>query len=553
MSLFAGQGHEKPFTRVCDLHTQVIPDESYSAFARTEVRQRAVSLFQQKALALDVEIAKHRATEQRLHSSEERYRRLFETSTDGILMVDPYSGLILDTNPFMLRLLGLTHGRVVDKQLWQVGLMPDQSSQQVFFQRMLQEREQSAEITRFSRKDGRVRSIEWVSTVFQVNGQAMLQCHVRDVTERLQAEESLLYLAAIVSSSNDAILSKDLSGAITSWNEAAERIFGYSAQEIVGRTIAHLFSSEQQNEFMQIMDHIEQGESVERYETRLQCKDGNLLPVSITVSPIKNRDGTLIGASMIVRDISEHMELEQQREAFLNMVSHELKTPMTALQAALQLAQRRVTRMLNQTGLLTAEHHRWLEDVLVILIRTQQPLRTLQRLTNDLLDISRIWRDKIELHFATFNLMGLVNEIVQDYQAVHADRIITLNLPQQELIPVYADRDRIQQVLGHYLSNALKFAPTGLPIQVCVGLEDRNVRIQVRDQGPGISPEQQKRIWKRYYRVPDIPIQDGWKEGLGLGLHICQELIHRQQGEVGVESSSGHGAIFWFTLPILLD
>jgi PAS domain S-box-containing protein len=553
MSLFVGPGHEKSFIQVCDLHARIIPHESYSEDARSEVRQRAISLFQQKAPTFDVELSGHRAMEERLRISEERYRRLFETSTDGILMVDPRRGLIVDANPSMLRLLRSPREQVIDQQLWQVGLMSDQSNQQAFLQRAQEDRGPHSEITQLIRKDGHSRFIEWVSTPFQVEGQAMLQCHVRDITDRKQAEEGLLYLAAIVSSSDDAIIAKDLDGTITSWNPAAERLYGYSAQEIVGQPITLLFPPDRQNEFTQIMERIRRGESVKHYETTRVCKDGNYVHISLTISPIKNSSGTIIGSSGIGRNISERIELEQQWEAFLNLVSHELKTPLTALEGNMQLAQRRITRLLSQAGQFTAEHQRWLEDVLAMLIRTQQPLRTLQRLINDLLDISRLWRDKVELHFAVFNLTRLVKETVEGYQAVHANRVITLDLPQQELIPVHADQDRIQQVLSHYLTNALKFVPESLPIQVGITLAGSTVRVWVQDQGQGLTQEQQKHVWKRYYRVPELPVQEGWKEGLGLGLYICQEFIHRQQGEVGVESTLGQGATFWFSLPIVSD
>jgi PAS domain S-box-containing protein len=425
MSLFAEQVHEKPFTKVCDRHSQVIPSESYSQLSCPDERLRAVSLFQQKALSLEAEIAQRKA-----------------------------------------------------------------------------------------------------------------------------AEETLLHLAAIVSSSNDAIISKDLDGTITSWNAAAERIYGYSAQEIVGQPITLLFPSDRQNEFTQIIERICRGECVDHYETTRVRKDGNHVNISVTISPIKNTSGTIIGASAIARDITERKELEQQREAFVGLVTHELKTPLTILQGNVQLAQRRLTRMLNQTEQLTGEQQRWLEDILTMLARTQQPLRVQQRLINDLLDITHIREDKLELDLAIFDLIGLVYETIQDHQAVHPNRLITLDLPEQDSVPVHADRDRVQQVLSNYLTNALKFAPATKPIQVGMTLEAGTIRVWVQDQGPGLTPQQQAHIWKRCYQVSQTPVQDGWKMGLGLGLYICQQLIQRQQGEVGVESIAGQGATFWFTLPV---
>jgi PAS domain S-box-containing protein len=550
MSLFAGQAQETSFTHVCEQHTQVIPAESYSQLVSPNERLRAVSLFQQKALSLEAEIAERRAAEERLRLSENRYRRLFEASTDGILLVDPHSGLITDANPFLLHLLGSTPEQIVDRELWQVGLLPDQPTQQAFLRQVQQERVLRYEMLEFATTAGDPCYVEWVSTLFQANGHQVLQCNIRDITDRRRAEEARLYLAAIVSSSDDAILSKDLDGMITSWNAAAERMYGYSAQEIVGQPVTLLFPKDHSDEFTQIMERIRRGERVDHFETTRVRRDGSLLSVSVTVSPIKDSRGIIIGASAIARDISKRKELEQQREAFVSLVTHELKNPLTALQGNIQLAQRLLTRLLGQAEHLTGGQQGMLEDVLTMLSRSQQPLRVQQRLINDLLDISYIQEDKVELCLAVFDLVGLVYETVQDHQAAYPSRLITLDLPEQDSIPVYADRDRITQVLSNYLTNALKFAPTTKPIRVGMRLEAEAVRVWVQDQGPGLSAEQQAHIWQRFSQAPRIPVQSGWKMGLGLGLYICQQLISRQQGEVGVESLPGQGATFWFALPV---
>lgn len=449
MSLFVGREHEKPFTHVWELHSHIIPNESYSQIANPDEQLRAVSLFQQKALSLETEIAERQA-------AENRYRCLFEASTDGILMVDPQYGV----------------------------------------------------------------------------------------------EDAHLYLASIVSSSDDAILGKDLDGIITSWNAGAERIYGYSAQEIIGQSVTILFPPESYDEFQHYMERIRQGKCVDHYETKRVRKDGSILNVSVTVSPIRNSSGIIIGASAIARDITERKELEQQREAFVSLVTHELKTPLMVLQGNVQLAQRRLNRLLSRDDQLTEEQQRTLEDVLTMLGRSQQQLRVQHRLINDLLDLSHIERDNVELRLTAFDLAALVYETIQDHQAAYPSRLITLELPEQDSIPVYADWDRLRQVLSNYLTNALKFAPATEPIQVGMCLQDANVRVWVKDQGPGLAPQQQAHIWKRFYQTQQTPLQSGWKVGLGLGLYICRQLIHRQQGEVGVESIPGQGATFWFTLPV---
>jgi PAS domain S-box-containing protein len=548
---FAGEGYGKQFTEICQQHSHVIPDESYTLLASPEERLHSITLLQQKALSLEAEIAERKAAEERLRISENRYRRLFEASTDGILLIEPRSGLITDANPSLLHLLGSTREQVVDRELWQMGLLPDQSTQHAFLRQVQQDRVARYEMRELATTAGEPRYVEWMSTLFQANGHEVLQCNLRDITDRRRAEEARLHLAAIVSSSDDAILSKDLDGIITSWNTAAERMYGYSAQEIVGQRVTLLFPPDRSDEFRQIMERIRQGERVDHYETTRVRKDGSLLSVSVTVSPIKESSGSISGASAIARDISKRKELEQQREAFVGLVTHELKNPLTALQGNIQLAQRLLTRLLSQAEQLEEEQQRMLEDVLAMLGRSHQPLRVQQRLINDLLDLSHIQEDKVELHLAVCNLVGLVYETVQDHQAAHPSRLITLDLPEQDPIAVYADRDRLQQVLSNYLTNALKFSPASEPVQVGMALEAEAVRVWVADHGPGLSAEQQAHIWQRFYQAPRTPVQSGWKMGLGLGLYICHQLISRQQGQVGVESRPGEGSRFWFTLPLL--
>ncbi len=370
---------------------------------------------------------------------------------------------------------------------------------------------------------------------------------------RKQTENVMLHLAAIVSSSDDAIIGKDLDGIIISWNAAAERMYGYRAEEAVGRSITLLFPPDRQEEFQQIMERLRRGERVDHFETIRVRKDGCHVHVSVTISPIRNSSGMLVGASSIARDISERKELERQREAFVGLVTHELKSPLTVLQGNVQLAQRRLTRLLSQAEQLSGEQQQLLQDILGLLARTQRPVRVQQRIINDLLDLAHIREDKVELHLTVFDLIELVDETVQDYRITYPDRLFLWNLPQQEMISVSADRDRVQQVLSNYLTNALKFAPATKPIVVGIIREPAKVRVWVQDQGPGLTLEQQATIWKRLYQVSQTPVQNGWKAGLGLGLYLCQQLIQRQQGEVGVESLPGEGATFWFTLPVHTD
>jgi PAS domain S-box-containing protein len=310
MHRFGGEVYEREFAEICRQHSRVIPAESYHALASPDERLRAITLLQQKASSLEVEMAERKGAEDRLRVSETRYRRLFEASKDGILMVDPRARTIIDANPFMTELLGYTREQLLGQELWQIGLFQDREANLEALRELQEKGFIHYETVPLHTKDGQRRHVEFVSTLYQANGHNIIQCNIRDITERKRAEEALLHLAAIVESSDDAILSKDLEGIITSWNASAERMYGYSAEEMVGQPVTLLFAPDRQDEFMQIMARIRRGERVDHFETTRVRKDGAFLTVSITVSPIKESTGTIIGASAIARDITEHKRLE---------------------------------------------------------------------------------------------------------------------------------------------------------------------------------------------------------------------------------------------------
>ena len=310
MQGFDREVYEEEFTEICQQHSRVIPAESYTLLSSADERLRAITLLQQKAHSLEAEIAERKEAEERLRVSEHRYRRLFEASKDGILMVDPRTGTITDANPFMTELLGYTRAQLLGQELWQIGLFQDREANLGALRELQEKYVLRYETVPLRTKDGQRRQMEFVSTLDQANGHSVIQCTIRDITERKRAEEAFLHLAAIVESSDDAILGKNLEGIITSWNAAAERMYSYSAEEIVGQPVTLLFAPDRQDEFTQIMARICRGERVDHYETMRVRKDGTRLTVSVTISPIKDSSGTIVGASAIARDITERKQLE---------------------------------------------------------------------------------------------------------------------------------------------------------------------------------------------------------------------------------------------------
>jgi len=310
MHSFGGEVYELEFTKICKQHSHVIPAESYTRLPSSDERLRAITQLQQKVHSLEVEKAERRGAEERLRVSENRYRRLFEASKDGILIVDPRTRTITDVNPCLTELLGYTREQLLGQELWQIGLFKDREANLEALRELQEKGFIRYETVPLHTKNGQRREVEFVSNLYQANGHKIIQCNIRDITERKRAEEALLHLAAIVESSDDAILGKNLEGIITSWNASAERMYGYRAEEMVGQPVTLLFAPDRQDEFSQIMAHIRRGERVDHYETIRMRKDGTFLTVSVTVSPIKDSTGTIIGASAIARDITEHKRLE---------------------------------------------------------------------------------------------------------------------------------------------------------------------------------------------------------------------------------------------------
>ncbi|HXR66973.1 MAG TPA: GAF domain-containing sensor histidine kinase [Ktedonobacteraceae bacterium] len=242
-------------------------------------------------------------------------------------------------------------------------------------------------------------------------------------------------------------------------------------------------------------------------------------------------------------------EATRRYEDCLSTASHELRTPLTTIKGNLQLSQRRISAL--------SKHAEPSTETAQGLQRIEQPLREalqnfgrLERMISELLDYSRIQADKFILRKQDCDLAEIARHVVEEARKADGGRTILLTLPAQEEITIYADKDRISDVLHNYLTNAHKYSPLDRPIEVNVSVEGTLARVSVRDEGAGIEPEEQEHIWERFYRVPGIEVveQSLADSNLGLGLYLCQEIIELHHGQLGVQSTPGQGSTFWFTL-----
>jgi PAS domain S-box-containing protein len=364
----------------------------------------------------------------------------------------------------------------------------------------------------------------------------------------LQSETNAL-LAAIIESSDDAIVSKTLDGIIQSWNRAAEVMFGYTAAEATGRHITLIIPPELRHEEDEILAKLRRGERIAHYETIRRTKDGRDLNISLTVSPIRDASGRVIGASKVARDITERKSLERDRERllqwerdtrkqlsdavsardeFIAVAAHELRNPLHVVHLTLQLLQRastdspRLAELVEKAGF---------------------QLRRLNTLVERLLDVTRVRSGTFELFRENFDMSVLVREIVARFANEPPATRITLEL--DATIRGRWDRLRMDQALTNLLSNAVKYGSRN-PIGISASSDGSRVTIKVRDEGIGIGEEELPRIFDRFERLN----AGSGREGLGLGLWIAKIIVEAHGGAILAESEVGKGSVFTVTLPL---
>jgi len=320
-------------------------------------------------------------------------------------------------------------------------------------------------------------------------------------------------------------------------------MFGYSQAEVIGKHISLIIPEERLGEEDYIIGQIRSGNKVDHFETIRKTKDGRMLPISVTVSPVTDKDGNIIGASKIARDISERetiqkekaellerlKELNARKDEFIALASHELRTPLTSMDAYLQI----LLRLVNE------------EKAKTMLEKAIMQSRKLNHLISDLLDVSKIEAGKLVLNYAEFDICRLLEEAVDLISRANDNVHITIDSAFNSLT-IKADQYKIDQVIVNLLTNAIRYSKEIKHIDIILKADDEFVIIGVKDQGLGISPDQFKNIFSKFYRVQN---SDSTK-GLGLGLYLCDQIITQHNGEIWVESEIGKGSTFWIKLPM---
>jgi PAS domain S-box-containing protein len=485
------------------------------------------------------------ATERkRAEETRARLAAIVESSDDAIISKD-LNGVITSWNPGAERIFGYTALEAIGQSISML-VPPERQDEEASILEQLRrgERIDHFETVR-RRKDGALLDIELsVSPVADSNGRLVGASKIaRDVTERQRAEATRTRLASIVASSDDAIVSKDLNGIITSWNPGAERIFGYSAGEAIGKPITILIPEENHGEEREILSRLRRGERLEHYETVRRRKDGALIDVALTVSPLADASGRVVGASKIARDITGRKRAEKalkdadrRKDEFLAMLAHELRNPLASISNAVQVLER------------ASDDGKAVRSMSEIL---ERQVGQMQRYVDDLLDVSRITRGKVELRKEPIELAPLLEHTIAAIrpQVECLGHELRVKLPPQ---PIYLEADpvRLSQVVGNLLSNACKFTERGGSIELSAGVERGQAVVRVRDNGIGIASDQIPHIFGMFMQV-DTTLERS-VGGLGIGLTLVQSLVQMHGGSVEAKSSGlGQGSEFVVRLPML--
>jgi two-component system, OmpR family, sensor histidine kinase VicK len=486
-----------------------------------------------------------------------------------------------------------------------------------------------------------------------------------DVAESQRPEELSAKLAAIIESSDDAIISKNMEGVITSWNDSAERMFGYTREEMIGQSILKIIPEDRRNEEQYILARLKSGERIRHFETKRITKDKRILDISLSNSPIKDSTGNIMGISKIARDItgkkyaeqamiesgerlrlalkaadlgtfdvdivndtlewdtrcrelfgiyqnrpvsynqdflkglhnddreriklvieklydknsaednydveyrtvgfednklrwvramgkvifdqnekpirfvgvvsdiSHKKQVELKKNEFIAIVSHELKTPLSSLKSYTQLLQAKSKK----------EHDNF---SIQLLTRVEVQVNKMFSMIRDFLSMSRLEEGGLPLILEKFVLKVLIKEVISDPQFLTSRHIIKFK--HNEEITVFADKDKIGQVLVNLISNAIKYSPNGGTITIGQEVKNGKVKIYVSDEGVGISAKDQKKLFNRFSRVENEQLRN--VSGFGIGLFIVSEILRPHNSEIKVESEEGLGSTFFFSLDV---
>ncbi len=507
--------------RICSEHSHVVPDQGYDSMSEDERRRNTV-LWQLRAQALEEEIHQNRKVQETLGAREAELRDFLENAVVGMQWLAP-DGTILWANRTQLEMLGHPAERYIGRAM--ADFVPDAGAMAEILRRMRSCKTIRGYELRMRRADGAIRSIRLDANPWIRNGEILhARVFMLDITDKKRADEAQMLLAAIVESSDDAIVSKNLNGIVTSWNAAAERILGYTAEEMIGKSILTIIPPELHADEPEILRRIRAGEHIEHYQTVRVAKSGEQLDVSLTISPVHNAQGTIIGAAKILRDVTAQKKMEAalrttERLASVGRlaatVAHEINNPLEAVINLIYLARLDAALPDSVRGCLTTADEE------------------LQRVSHIARQTLGFYRDASQP--VTIDVAEAIDEVLAVYNRRLRYKDITVQRNVQPELTVCALMGEFKQVLSNLMANAIDAALHHTEIQIRAWAAGHpvtgapGIRLTVADQGAGIPAVNRRRIFMPFFTTKK-------DFGTGLGLWITRDLLEKKGGMIRCRS-----------------
>ncbi len=496
------------------------------------------------------DITEHKRAQESVRQRTAQFETLLNQAPLGVYLVDA-DFRIREVNPVALPLFGELRGNVLGRDfseivhiLWERGYADQLVS---IFRHTLETGESyfTSDRGEYRADRGVKEYYEWqVDRILLPDGRFGVVCYFRDISERRRAELNASLLASIVESSDDAIVSKDLNGIIVSWNRGAERLFGYTAAEAVGQSIAIVIPPDRLDEEPKILERLKRGEQVEHFETIRMRKDGSYRNISLTISPMKDADGRIVGASKVARDVTARVRQDEALQAanaaleranadlqqFAHSASHDLQEPLRMVRIYGQLLQETFGDNLGATG------DEYIDRIV-------QGAQRMEKLLSDLriyMQVSTTGHEPTdEIDAADVLEKTLLNLEVAIKES--GALISSTKLPR-----VRMHEFQLEQVFQNLIGNAIRYRSNLAPrIQIAVERQGEEWLFSIQDNGLGIEPQFREQIFgifKRLHTATAYP-------GTGMGLAICKRITERAGGRLWVESEPGRGSTFYFTVP----
>ncbi|MEK7554663.1 MAG: PAS domain S-box protein [Patescibacteria group bacterium] len=524
-----------------------------------------------------VKTGKGKKAEYGAKPSELRYRRLFETAQDGILLIDFDTGMILDVNKFLIDLLGYSKVDFLKKYLWDVGVFKDIVASKDNFSILREKKYVRFENLPIQTKTGKVINVEFVANAYQVDDTTVIQCNIRDITHRKQAEKNLknaniavqnvledldiekskVEIArakeeAILMSVGDGLLATDEKGNITLVNKIAEKLFGKKSEEIMGKS------------FFEVIDiKDEKGVSIPLEKRPIKMalaggtttttigpayyyvrKDKTKFPVAIKVTPVV-ADNKIVGTIEVFRDITQEKSVDRLKSEFISTASHQLRTPLTAIKWV-------VERIL-KTQKLSMEATEYLGDI-------HTSTQRLSDLIDTLLNVSRIEDGSIGIAPQPLDVVQFIKGYFSECMPLCAKKNISLKLTRYpETLPIKTDLSAFRNIVQSLVSNAIEYTPEKGKIEIEIEDKGTTFLVAVKDTGIGIPKGEGDKLFQKFYRAENAKLVK--TDGTGLGLYIAKEATELLGGRIWFESPTATaknkaekaetpGSTFFVELPI---